>query len=47
MLFNILQNIFQQENEDLTTIATLVAQIGSEHFFDADINSCIQEEFHV
>ena len=40
MLLNILQKIFQEENEDLTTIGTLVAQIGTEHLFtNADINN--------
>ena len=33
MPVNILQKIFREENEDLTTIATLVAQIGTEHLF--------------
>ena len=33
MPLNILQKIFQEENEDLTTIATLVAKIGTEHLF--------------
>ena len=48
MPLNILQNIFQKENKDLTTIGTLIAQIGSEHLFtNADINNWIQEEFHV
>lgn len=48
MPLNILQNIIQEENEDLSTIGTLVAQIGTEHLFtNADINNWIQEEFHV
>ena len=48
MLLNILQNIFQEVNEDLTTIGTLVAQFGIEHFVkNADRNDRIQEEFHV
>ena len=48
MPLNILQKIFQEENEDLTTIGTLVAQIGTENLFtNADINNWIQEEFHV
>ena len=33
MPVNILQKIFREENEDLTTIATLVAKIGTEHLF--------------
>ena len=45
---NILQKTFQEENEDLTAIRTIVAQIGTEHLFtNANINNCIQEEFHV
>ena len=44
MPLNILQNIFQEENEGL--IGTLVAQIeiGTEHIF---ANNWIQEEFYV
>ena len=30
---DILQKIFQEENEDLTTIGTFVAQISTEHLF--------------
>ena len=50
MPLNIWQNIFQEENEGLIAIATLVAQIeiDSEHLFaNGDINNWIQEEFHV
>ena len=48
MPLNILQNIIQKENRNISTIGTLVAQIGTEHFFtNADINNWIQEEFHV
>ena len=48
MPLNLLQKIFQEETENLTVIATIVAQIVTEHLFtNADINNWIQEEFHV
>ena len=48
MSLYILQKIFQEAAEDLTTIGTLVNQIVTEHLFtNADINNWIQEEFHV
>ena len=48
MLLNILQKIFQEVAEDLTTIGILVAQIVFEHLFtNADINNWILEEFHM
>ena len=46
--YNILYIIIPEKTEDLTTIATLVAQIVTERLFtNADINNWIQEEFHV
>ena len=48
MPINILQKINQEENADLSTIRTLIAQIGTVHLFtNADIYNFIQEEFHV
>ena len=39
---NILQKIFREENEDLTTIGTLLAQNDTEHLFtNAGINNWI------
>ena len=48
MPFNILQKIYQEETEDLTTIGTLGDQIVTGQLFtNADINNWIQEELHV
>ena len=48
MPLNILQKIYQQDPDDLTTIGTLGDQIVTVQLFtNADINNWIQEELHV